>query len=133
MRRSLLALALLAGCGRAAKHAPATTAVLASAPHYQVALAACPAAPCEPTLVVTALAGFHVNDDYPHKWVPDAASADAAPGPGTFTHTSRTVGELRVPVRAGTTRVSGTVKLAVCTDEECKLESPAVAFDVPRP
>lgn len=130
MRRSLLVLALLAACDRGRPATP-VTAMLASAPHYKVELAAC-TAPCDPTLVITALAGYKVNADYPHKWVPDAASADVAPGPGTFTHPSKTVGELRVPVRTGTARVAGKVKIAVCTDEECKIEEPAVAFDVPR-
>ncbi|HVK82798.1 MAG TPA: hypothetical protein VM513_01760 [Kofleriaceae bacterium] len=130
MRRSLLVLALLGACDRGRPATP-TIAVLASAPHYKVELAAC-TAPCEPTLVFTGLAGYKVNADYPHRWIPDAASAEAAPGPGTFTQPAKTVGALRVPVRTGTTRVTGKVKLAVCTDEQCKIEEPAIAFDVPR-
>jgi hypothetical protein len=130
MRRSLLLLLLGAACSKSGSKPPATTAVLASTEHYKVELAACATAPCEPTLVLTALGDYKVNADYPHKWVPDPASAEAAPGPGTFAHPSKNIGTLAVPVRAGTTHVSGTFKLAVCTDAECKLEAPTIAFDV---
>lgn len=132
MRRSLIFTALLAGCtcGKSEPTPLTTTAVLASGPNFKVELAACRTQPCEPTLVLTALGGHKVNADYPHKWVPDAASAEAAPGPGTFAHPSKSVGTLAIPVRPGTTRVSGTFKLAVCTDDACTIEAPAIAFDV---
>ncbi len=85
---------------------------------------------CEAQVELTALGGYKVNDQYPFKFITDA-------GPkvdSRFEHTGVKTGRLTMRFRAdaaGTLHVAGTFKLSVCTPRTCKLESPAIAFDVP--
>lgn len=115
--------------------AAATATPLAETDASRVALEpitnCAPDARCEVRLVVHALGAFDVNEDYPTKFV---AAADSAPveGTGTFEPAGKT-GVLTLALRPheGTTRVSGVFKYSVCTEDVCKIEEPAIAFEVP--
>lgn len=151
----LTAALMLAGCGGGSSRttttlpAPAATATrppaaarppdgaLAGDASYRVELAALPpctaGTACEVQLVVRALADYHVNVEFPSKFV---AAADALPvdGTGTFTipEPARGVMTLRfTPKAAGTARVEGTLKFAVCTELVCEPRAVQIAFDVP--
>jgi len=98
-------------------------------------LAPCkPAAPCKATLVVHALGGYKVNAEYPTKFVAIASPGVTVDGTGTFAVTDKTTGTMTVTFRAaasGTAKISGALKLSVCTDEICEIAAPSIAFDVP--
>ena len=142
-----LALALLAlvACDKGREPAPATEAAakgappLASKAFYRVdakPLAPCSAgATCEAQLVLTALGDYHVNGDYPTKFVTDAtASAGLSiDGPGTFALDGAKRGTLTVrfkPAKPGAAQLVGTFKLSVCNDDNCEIEAPKITLDV---
>lgn len=162
MARNVLALVLRAACGVAVAACggsapapvaptppadPVTTApppkpadgALAGDPLYRVELGPVPTcsagAPCEAKLVVRALDGYHVNHEYPTKFVADPASAPLVDGTGVFAakegDTTGTMTLSLKPQAAGTARISGTLKLAVCNPEVCEIRAAAIAFDVP--
>jgi hypothetical protein len=127
MARRLLLLVALVACKREA--APLDGPVIAAKANYEVRLVAgvCRVGACEVRLVLRALGDYHVNEDYPVKLV--ATGADA----GTFTRADAKTGTLVValhPTAVGTLHVAGTFKLCVCTEENCDIDTPQVAFDV---
>jgi hypothetical protein len=145
MARELMAvaaaLALSSACHRdapaKAEAASATGAALAEKAFYRVDRGAQPAcamgATCEAHLVLTALGGFHINKDYPFKFVGDPAAA-ALEGPAAFALEGETRGTLTIkfrPQSAGTAKVSGTFKLSVCSDDNCEIETPRLELSVP--
>ena len=77
-------------------------------------------------LALTALAGYHINERYPVKFIADDPAA--IDGTGTFTRSDAQHGTLALAARAP--RLSGTFKLSVCTDENCEIAEPHIAFDV---
>jgi hypothetical protein len=88
--------------------------------------------PCEAQLVLTATGGFHVNKDYPFKFVADTAAPTAvAVETAAFaphgTHTGTMTIKL-APTKAGPAEVRGTFKFSVCDDDTCKIEEPAIAI-----
>lgn len=90
------------------------------------------AAPCEAQLILTALGDYHVNENYPFKLVVTSPNLEVD-GTGTFTAKGKQ-GTMALPFRAtaaGTAKLAGTFKLSVCNDENCQIESPKIAFDVP--
>ena len=133
-------LALTAAALGACKSAPAPASApraLAALPHVRVDLgpaSSCTVATsCEARVVVTALAGYKVNGEYPHKFVGEASPELSIEGTGTFTVDGATRGTLTIrfrPARSGTLTMAGTLKLSVCTEDECKIEAPRLAFDV---
>lgn len=151
--RAIVPLLVLAACGKSASSDGASTgapgaaaseappvpagAVRVSGNNFHVdAAPAAPCrvgAPCTVRLHLSALGDFHVNKDYPAKFV-TAAPGLAPDGPGAFrtygTHTG--VLELQVrPAAAGTAAVRGTFKMSVCNDASCQIETPAISLDVP--
>ena len=147
MRRAgwLLALGLaLAGCDRdrpgpeaqpAAERAPGKGA---PGKLYEIAVTPDPGcqrgAWCTVRLELTALGGFHVNRDYPFKFVGAADEGIEHDGTGAFTVESDTTGVLVHRFRAaaaGAARITGTFKLSVCSDDQCEIEAAPVAVDVP--
>jgi hypothetical protein len=111
---------------------------LASKPFYRIDAgppAACaPGATCEARLVLTALGGYHVNQDYPFKFVGEPAPAVPVDGEGAFgiddaRHLTMTV-KFR-PAAAGTVALIGTFKLSVCSDDTCEIETPRIELAVP--
>jgi hypothetical protein len=129
------ALVVAAACKRAASsdQAPPSSPPLASKPFYR--LDAGPAAPCaagttcEATLVLTALGAYHVNKDYPTKFLA-TSPLDGAPA---FALTDATHGTMTVrfkPPSPGTTTLTGTFKLSVCSDDTCEIEQPQISLPV---
>ena len=123
----VLAVVALIACG----HKTATTGA-----HYRIdplSQVVCTAgAPCEAKLVVTALGDYHLNDRYPFKF-----EADAQPGiaieSAVFSHDAATMGTMTIRFRSekpGTARLAGTVRLCVCSDDTCDVETPKIALEV---
>lgn len=145
MGRELIVLAILAaGCGREKTKPPpaadraASPTVLAEKPFFRIEpgprTPCTVGAPCEVRLAFSALGDYHVNDRYPFKFVPDAAPGIAVDGTGTFALDDPKHGMMTIKFRAlkrGATRLAGTFKLSVCTDDRCEIEEPKLAFDVP--
>ncbi|MGN6109871.1 MAG: hypothetical protein ACTHU0_32485 [Kofleriaceae bacterium] len=89
---------------------------------------------CEARLVLTALEGFKVNQDYPFKFVGDPLPGIALDGEGAFALDDAKSGTMTVKfraARAGTAQLTGTFKLSVCTAEICEIETPRISFVVP--
>jgi hypothetical protein len=145
MARELIAAALAVACGVAVGcgkgqggAAPPAGTPLASKPFYRVdaaALAPCASgATCRAGLVLTALGDYHVNKDYPFKFVGEPAPALPVEGDGAFAlgdakHGTMTV--TFVPAAAGAARLVGTFKLSVCSDDTCEIETPKIELAVP--
>ncbi len=143
MRALAIAVATLAACKSAptpvvppTPAAPASGALLAL-PHVRVDLA--PASTCaidtscEAHVIVTALAGYKVNPEYPHKFVGEASPDLSIDGTGTFAVDDAGRGTMTIrfrPAKSGTLTMAGTLKLSVCTEEECKIETPRLSFAV---
>lgn len=113
------------------------TAPLAGKAFYRVdakPLAPCPVnTTCEAQLVLTALGGYHVNDEYPTKFVADAASEVRIDGEGTFKIGGEKHGTMTVkftPTKPGA-KLVGTFKLSVCSEDNCEIESPTITLAVP--
>jgi hypothetical protein len=129
MARELVILAVLVACRASADD---------NRPAFRVEVAppaACSVgAACEARVKLTALGPYKVNDEYPFKFVADKSAAVVVDGKGKFARDGAKTGTLVITFRAqaaGTTTVSGTFKLSVCTPEVCKIESPKVTFSVP--
>lgn len=98
--------------------------------------------PCTVTLRLSALNAFHINKDYPYKFIGtpgpnvtfltdnatfDKASGDYKPeGEKNATLTVRFK-----PTSAGEAKVTGKYKLSVCADEQCLIEQPVITLAVP--
>lgn len=138
MARELIAVLILAACNSAGQSRAAEPAPKEPAAPFRVEVtppASCVAgSACEARIELTALGAYKINDQYPFKFVADPGLAVAIDGTGTFAQTAKQTGTLTVRLRpgtAGTARVTGTFKLSVCTPENCEIEEPAIAFDVP--
>ncbi len=140
MARELLLIALVVACGRdqPARPSAAQGPPLASKAFYRVD--AGPATPCtsgascEARLVLTALGRYHVNPEYPFKFVGEPAPAIAVDGDGTFTLDAPKNGTMTIkfrPTGPGTARLLGTFKLSVCSDDTCEIETPKLELAVP--
>ena len=142
-RSAALIVLVLAACKSDAP-SPAAQAIakgqapLAEKPFFRVdakPIAPCPVnATCEAQLVLTALGGYHVNDEYPAKFVADVASGVRIDGEGTFKISGEKHGTMTVrftPTQPGATKLVGTFKLSVCSEDNCEIESPKIALDVP--
>jgi hypothetical protein len=141
MARDAVAVALalaLAGCrgDDSARTAPATPP-LAAKPFYRLDAAPQPpcaaTAPCELRLVLTALGDFHVNAQYPHKFVGDVVPGIAVEGTSALTIDGPKTGTLVVRFRAaqpGAAKLRGTFKLSVCNDDRCEIETPTITMPI---
>ena len=141
MARRLILIALVA-CSRdpSAKPDPAATvAPLASKPFlYRIdrgPQAPCASgATCEARVVLTALGGYHVNQDYPFKFVAAPAVGVALDGPGSFALDGEKRGTMTLkfrPSAPGTATLIGTFKLSVCSEATCEIESASVELAIP--
>jgi hypothetical protein len=148
-RELLIALAAAAAAAAACKRdreappppqppQPVLPPPLATKPFYR--LDAGPRSPCtagavcEARIALTALGGYHVNQKYPTKFVPDPSPGLTLEGPGTFVLDDARSGTLTLRFRAersGPARLSGTFKLSVCTDEQCEIEEPKIQLELP--
>jgi len=141
MARELLLIAVVVACGRdrPAEHEAATQGPpLAGKAFYRVD--AGPRTPCasgvacEARFVLTALGDYHVNKDYPFKFVGDPAPAVPLDGAATFALDDARHGTLTIKFRPhapGTAKLAGTFKLSVCSDETCEIETPKLELAVP--
>jgi hypothetical protein len=139
MRRQVLVLILLAACDRGDRSpAPRGEAAARGGPSHKVDVA--PPPPCRAgdactvRVQLTALGGFHVNKDYPFKFVPTPTDGVAHDGTGSFARDGEHAGTMTVTFRAaapGTAKIAGTFKLSVCSGETCEIEDVPVAVDVP--
>jgi hypothetical protein len=110
---------------------------LAGKPFYRVdagpPVACAQGATCEARLVLTALGDYHINKDYPFKFVGEPAAVPVD-GEGSFAiddarHLTMTV-KFR-PAAAGSAKLVGTFKLSVCSDDTCEIEKPTIELAVP--
>ena len=168
MRASLLLLVLVAsGCHREADSSrnPAAAAPPASAAPVAAPVAAAaegtprekpyrlevttppcaPREPCEAVVTLVATSGFHINDEYPYRFVGDAVPAVELLGrdgagahvfskaAGDFAKEGETRARLSVRYRAkeaGSLPLTGTYKLSVCSAETCLLATEKIATTV---
>lgn len=114
-------------------------------------LAAQPPASCAPGATCTvpvkleAQGEFHINDEYPYKFVAkDATGAELqgtdpqgknvfSKAAGDFAKESPKVALMNVklkPSSPGKVNVSGTYKFSVCAESKCKIETAPVSFSV---
>ncbi|MEA2746833.1 MAG: hypothetical protein QOI41_976 [Myxococcales bacterium] len=100
--------------------------------------------PCTMTLHITAAGDYHVNKEYPYKFIAAAAPGVQFLGSADANTFSRATGDFRddgekaatltvrfKPTAAGEARVSGTYKMSVCSAENCQIETPTVTLAVP--
>lgn len=96
------------------------------------------------TLRLAAVGDYHVNKEYPYKFVASAAPGVQFLGSGDANTFSRAAGDFREdgekaatltvrfkPTAAGEAHVSGTYKMSVCSAENCQIETPTVTLAVP--
>lgn len=143
MRQLLLAAALLAACSDGKKDEAAARAAPADKkegpPAYQVETvppsAPCSrGAPCAIAMKITALRDYHVNEDYPTRFVAQQTPGVEPDGKGTFALQGKQAGTLTFTFRAanpGTVKISGELRLSVCNENECQIKSAPIAVDVP--
>jgi hypothetical protein len=86
---------------------------------------------CEAKLKLVALNGFKVNEEYPFKFVGDAAPSLSFEGSGSFDKTTKTMTVKFKSDATGKVNVSGQFKLSVCTSDMCKIERPKISFVAP--
>jgi hypothetical protein len=141
MARELIALALFVACNRDQPGKPRAAPEpppLASKAFYRIdpgpRTACTSGALCETRLVLTALGDYHVNKDYPFKFVGDPAPAPPIDGEGTFALDDAKNGTMTVkfrPSAPGSAKLVGTFKLSVCSADTCEIETPKIVLPVP--
>jgi hypothetical protein len=100
--------------------------------------------PCTMTLRLAASGEYHVNKEYPYKFLAAAAPGVQFLGNGDANTFSRAAGDFHEdgekagtmtvrfkPSSAGEARVSGTYKMSVCSAENCQIETQSVTLGVP--
>lgn len=132
--------------GAAAKLEPATKRVTGD--NFALDIASpggCKAASeCAVTIKLVASGDYHVNAEYPYKFVATPApgveflgKGDAATftrAAGDFVSRDEKVGTMTVrfkPSAPGPARVAGTYKFSVCSDDQCQIEQEKVELTVP--
>ena len=90
--------------------------------------------PCRATVHLEALGGYHVNEEYPFRFVPEAAPGVTFAAEQPLRHDDALHGTLDVeftPAAAGAAHVAGVFKLSVCSAGACQIERPRLGLDVP--
>ncbi|MFO0551258.1 MAG: hypothetical protein U0271_22910 [Polyangiaceae bacterium] len=87
------------------------------------------------TAVVTALGEYHVNPEYPYKFVLNAAPAGVSFGETTIRTVSRSEKKASISIpfsadAAGTATISGVCSLSVCTAQNCVVEKVPLSVSV---
>ncbi len=140
MKHVALALALfcaLSACSTSTTSTMArtTTTVAHEAFDVEVSAQECNSARCDIDFVVRAKAGFHVNADYPHRFVKDEDKgvdvADVKAASSTEHEKKLTATYARTASAA--TLIRGRLFLSVCTDDRCLIEKVPISLDVPAP
>lgn len=102
-------------------------------------------AECAALVRLKALGGFHINKEYPYRFLAKAnsvvrfAGKDPA-GPETFSkaagdflidsESEATLSVAFVPNRSGKVTLEGVYKMSVCSDEACEIEQSPITIDV---
>jgi hypothetical protein len=143
-----------AGKAAAAKDAGAasTTALKPASKHVNgknfaldLASPGCKAgAECAMTIKLSAVGDYHVNKEYPYKFVATPAAGVAflgksdpntfARGSGDFVENGEKAGTMTIrfkPAAAGDAKVAGTYKLSVCSADQCQIEQEIVELAIP--
>jgi hypothetical protein len=84
--------------------------------------------------VLTALGDYHVNKDYPFKFVGEPPPAPPVDGDGAFALEGARQGTMTVkfrPTTPGSARLVGTFKLSVCSADTCEIETPRLELAIP--
>ncbi|MBX3188133.1 MAG: hypothetical protein KF819_14020 [Labilithrix sp.] len=100
--------------------------------------------PCTMTLRLVASGEYHVNKEYPYKFIASPGGGVQFLGSGDANTFSRASGDFREegekaatltvrfkPTAPGDAKVSGTYKMSVCSSENCQIETQAVSLSVP--
>lgn len=114
--------------------------------HFAVAVSArteCPVGmECSGTITLTANGGYHINDEYPYRFLVDASPAvdwltsdgkGFGKTTGELKKTSATTAEVAFRYRgkqAGAARLSGTYKLSICSEANCQVETVPLAVGI---
>ncbi len=150
LRITTLTIALLAGCTcssskpdgaavtkpRTEKAAVPAGPPLAGNEYYRLDLAGEPScnagAPCDVRIALTALAGHHINVEYPTKFVPvPVGELPVNSTKLTIETETRAIMSVNVtPASAGTHTLNGQFKLGVCTEDKCEIDGPKIAISV---
>lgn len=99
---------------------------------------------CALTIKLNVSGDFHINKEYPYKFVATAAPNVTFLGKGDATTFSKAAGDFAQegektatmtvryrPASAGNAKVAGTYKLSVCNPDQCQIEQQPVSIDVP--
>jgi len=90
---------------------------------------------CTMAIKLTALGKFHINDEYPYKWVGDPIDGIDYTGKktGDFRKDSPTQGTMLVAFKSAgqNAKVSGVYKMSVCSEDKCQIETQRVELNVP--
>jgi len=91
--------------------------------------------PCAMSIKLTALGSYHINNEYPYKWVGDPIDGIEYIGKknGEFKKETETQATMTVAFKsAGTNaKVGGVYKLSVCSEDKCQIETQRVELSVP--
>jgi hypothetical protein len=121
--------------------------VAVSGPHFALSFSApgdCKATQrCTATLTLKATEGYHINNEFPYKFVAeehpntDFLGKDArtfSKAAGDFAKVNETQANIAVAFAgkaSGKARVAGTYKMSICSESNCQVESQAIALEVP--
>jgi hypothetical protein len=99
---------------------------------------------CAMTIKLVAAADYHVNKEYPYKFIANAAPNVAFLGKGEATTFSRAAGDFVEqgekagtmtvrfrPSSQGDAQIAGTYKFSVCSADQCQIEQEKVDLTVP--
>jgi hypothetical protein len=99
---------------------------------------------CALTLKLLPAGDFHINKEYPYKFVATPAAGVTFLGKGDPNTFSKSAGDFKEegeksatmtvrykPTSAGGAKVSGTYKFSVCNPDQCQIENQPIALDVP--
>ncbi len=104
-----------------------------------------PGATCTVPIKLEAQGEFHINDEYPYKFLANNATGAELEGSdpqgknvfskaaGDFAKQSPKIALMNVklkPTSPGKATVSGTYKFSVCAESKCKIETAPVSFSV---
>lgn len=116
--------------------ATGATQLLASAPFYRLEATPEPCtsgAPCQVSLVLTALGDYKLNKEYPFKLVPHAQSPATAHRVGSLERSAERRGVMKVELVAPAlpSSFTGVFKLSVCTEDVCEIADPEISVTLP--
>jgi hypothetical protein len=114
--------------------------------HFQLGLSAqddcAVGAECTGSISLTATGGYHINNEYPYKfigdasgnydWISSGANSFSKAG-GNFAKTSETTAVMSFRYRGkapGAARLSGTYKMSVCSEANCQIEVQAIGAGI---